>query len=277
MHRILMIGDGLELSSWLRNAPLLRDCEIETALGDAGALRRLRERSFDVVLTNPNSAVGEDLALLKEMRLIRPGLRTIVLAPAATPEDVIAALRSKVFACFTQPFDREEIAAMAGRALEADNWRDGIEVLSAQRDWIALRVACRLLTAERLVAFMTELRSDLPDPERADLIMAFREMLLNAMEHGAGFDSEKVVEVAAVRTARAIVYHFRDPGPGFRRDDLPHAAIANPPEDPLGHVERRAAQGLRPGGFGILIAAQLVDELTYNEAGNEVLLIKHTQ
>ena len=277
MHRILMIGDGLELSSWLRNAPLLRDCEIETALGSAGALQRLRERSFDLVLTNPNSAVGEDLALLNEMRLIRPGLRTIVLAPAATPEDVIAALRAKVFACFTQPFDREEIAAMIGSALQVDNWRDGIEVLSAQRAWIALRVSCRLITAERLVRFMTELRSDLSDPERADVIMAFREMLLNAMEHGAGFDSEKVVEVAAVRTERAIVYYFRDPGPGFRRDDLPHAAIANPPEDPLGHVERRAAQGLRPGGFGILIASQLVDELTYSEAGNEVLLIKHTQ
>lgn len=83
-----------------------------------------------------------------------------------------------------------------------------------------------------------------------------------------------MVEVSAVRAERAIVYQFRDPGPGFQRDALPHAAIANPPEDPLGHVERRAVQGLRPGGFGILSAAQLVDELTYNEAGNEVLLIK---
>jgi len=79
-----------------------------------------------------------------------------------------------------------------------------------------------------------------------------------------------------VQTA-AIVYHFRDPGPGFRRDALPHAGFANPPEDPLRQVECRASQGLRPGGFGILIAAQLVDELTYNEAGNEVLLIKHTK
>jgi anti-sigma regulatory factor (Ser/Thr protein kinase) len=33
--------------------------------------------------------------------------------------------------------------------------------------------------------------------------------------------------------------------------------------------------GLRPGGFGILVAKQLVDEMFYNEYGNEVLLIKH--
>jgi anti-sigma regulatory factor (Ser/Thr protein kinase) len=32
---------------------------------------------------------------------------------------------------------------------------------------------------------------------------------------------------------------------------------------------------LRPGGFGLLMTRQLVDEMIYNEAGNEVLLIKY--
>jgi anti-sigma regulatory factor (Ser/Thr protein kinase) len=41
-------------------------------------------------------------------------------------------------------------------------------------------------------------------------------MLVNAMEHGAGFDPGKVIEVTAARTERAIVYHFRDPGSGFQ-------------------------------------------------------------
>jgi len=95
------------------------------------------------------------------------------------------------------------------------------------------------------------------------------------MEHGAGFDPEKVVEVSAVRTERAIVYHFRDPGPGFKLGDLPHSALSNPPEDPLRHIEYRIAQGMRPGGFGVLLAQQLVDEMIFNEFGNEVLLIKH--
>jgi anti-sigma regulatory factor (Ser/Thr protein kinase) len=108
------------------------------------------------------------------------------------------------------------------------------------------------------------------------LLTAFREILLNAIEHGAGFDSENVIEVIAVRTKRAIVYRVRDPGPGFRAKPLPHAAINNPPDNPIAHVEFREAQGLRPGGFGILLAQQLVDELVFNEMGNEVLLIKHT-
>jgi anti-sigma regulatory factor (Ser/Thr protein kinase) len=38
---------------------------------------------------------------------------------------------------------------------------------------------------------------------------------------------------------------------------------------------RRSEMGLRPGGFGMLIARTVADELVYNEFGNEVLLVKH--
>ena len=33
---------------------------------------------------------------------------------------------------------------------------------------------------------------------------------------------------------------------------------------------------MRPGGFGILLVRNLVDELVYNERGNEVILIEYT-
>src|SRR5262245_51214361 len=98
----------------------------------------------------------------------------------------------------------------------------------------------------------------------------------NAIEHGAGFDSDLTVEVAALRTQRSIVYYFRDPGPGFNRERLPHAAGSNTIENPIAHIEYREAHGMRPGGFGIMLTKQLVDEVIYNEIGYEVLLIKHT-
>ena len=87
--------------------------------------------------------------------------------------------------------------------------------------------------------------------------------------------SSAVVEVTAARTRRAIVYHFRDPGDGFRREALAHAAASSSREDVEASVKARQEQGLRPGGFGMLIARQIADELVYNERGNEVLLIKH--
>jgi len=32
---------------------------------------------------------------------------------------------------------------------------------------------------------------------------------------------------------------------------------------------------MRPGGFGVLLTRHLVDELIYNQAGNDVLLVKY--
>jgi len=139
-----------------------------------------------------------------------------------------------------------------------------------------VRVSCRLTTAERLVRFMAELRSDLAEDDRFLLLTAVRELVLNAMEHGAGFDADQVLEVTAARTSRAIVYHVRDPGRGFDRDALATIPHSSEPAEILRVAEMRAAQGLRPGGFGIFVARQIADELVYNERGNEVLLIKYT-
>jgi anti-sigma regulatory factor (Ser/Thr protein kinase) len=275
MQQVLLIGTHPEISPIVASALTEVQCTFECAAGDADALRRLRKQSFGVVITSPETTFDEDLALLEEMRRIRPGVRTIILAPSTTPEDVIAALRAQVFVCFTPPFDAGAIADMACRAATAGDWRGDIEVLSAHRDWVSLRVNCRLLSAERLLAFLGELRSELPDPDRLDLMLAFREILLNAMEHGAGFDPEQVVEVAAVQTARAMVFYVRDPGAGFRSTSIPHAVPPEPPPDALACQELRAQQGMRPGGYGILLARKIVDELIYSEVGNEVLLIKH--
>ena len=41
------------------------------------------------------------------------------------------------------------------------------------------------------------------------------------------------------------------------------------------HLSIREEQGLRPGGFGLAMTRSLVDDLIYNEARNEVLLIKY--
>ncbi len=72
-----------------------------------------------------------------------------------------------------------------------------------------------------------------------------------------------------------VACRIADPGPGFKWNQIPHDAIANPADDPVRHMTVREEQGLRPGGFGILLAQQLVDQLIYGEDGNEVLLVKY--
>jgi anti-sigma regulatory factor (Ser/Thr protein kinase) len=275
MSRVLVIGSLTQVSREIGDALSAADFPMEYSAGHADTLQRLRMRSFGVVITSPDSVVDEDLALLEEMRTIRPGVKCIVLARHSSPEEVIAALRSRVFACFTPPFDAAEIANLACNAASDSQWRDDIQVLSARPGWVSVRVNCRLITAERLMTFAKELSRQLPEDTRQEMMQAFREILLNAMEHGAAFNPEQVVEVTGVRTKRALVFYVRDPGAGFRRESLTNAAIANPADDPVAHIVQRQAEGVRPGGYGLLLAGGTVDELIYSEIGNEVLLIKY--
>jgi anti-sigma regulatory factor (Ser/Thr protein kinase) len=274
MTRVLLVGRADALRPSLERAPLPPECEIDECSGNVEALRRLGARAYDVVVTQPSVSVHDSLPLAHDFQTTRPGVRVIVLASVAAPAEIVAALRARVYACFTAPFDHEEIAAITVQALKEGDWRDSIEVISGLPHWMTLRVSSGRLTAERLVRFMTEYRSDVPEAERDLLMTAFREMLLNAMEHGAGFDPEKVIEVSAARTSRSIVYHFRDPGDGFEQGTLPAAPMTTH-DELMAHMDAREAAGKRPGGFGMLIVKQVVDEVIYNERGNEVLLIKY--
>ncbi len=275
MSSVLLIGNETDTILSIAQALASRDCHLERASGGAGAIRRLRQCSFDVVITDPDTTIDEGLALIEEMRDIRPGMKAILLAPSSTPEEIISALRTRVFVCFSAPFDAHEIASFANRAATDSDWRTEIEVLSAQPDWISLRANCHLLTAERVVTFLGELQSGLPEAIRDKMMLAFREILLSAMGHAEASDRHRVVEVSAVRTERTIVFYVRDPGTGFHHATLAHAA-ATKVACPTANIEQGAEMGMRPGGFATLLAQGVVDELIYSETGNEILMIKHT-
>jgi anti-sigma regulatory factor (Ser/Thr protein kinase)/CheY-like chemotaxis protein len=276
MGRVLVVQGEPALLDALRGELEARGHEIETCGGNVEAIQHVRRRGVDVVITDPSTRISEDLALAEELRATRPGIRIIVRTPAAGPDEVIIALRAHVFACFTAGAPPGEIVDMTRSALAAGPGSDDIEVISGLPHWLTLRVSCGLLTAERLTRFLSEFETTLPEGDRDLLITAFREMLLNAMEHGGRFDADRVVEVTAARTARAIVYHFKDPGAGFDEASAAPVAVSDAPEDVIAAMLKREELGLRPGGLGLLIVRQIVDELVYNERRNEAILIKHT-
>ena len=104
-----------------------------------------------------------------------------------------------------------------------------------------------------------------------DLKQAVLEMGGNAIEWGHRKDPNKVVRITYRIDPTSITLIIRDQGPGFNPRNIPHAASE---EDPIGHLDVRNEQGIREGGFGIMLAKGLVDEHYYNTAGNEVTLIK---
>ncbi len=150
-----------------------------------------------------------------------------------------------------------------------------IEVKSALPGWICLRIAPELEFKDRVVEFFRSQMANLSEDLCEQLGLALHELLGNAIEHGCKLEPKCGCELTYIRTSRMILIQVRDAGPGFELSDVPHAAVNNPPEDPLRHVELRSQMGMRPGGFGIMLVKQIADDLIYNEHGNEVVFVKY--
>jgi anti-sigma regulatory factor (Ser/Thr protein kinase)/ActR/RegA family two-component response regulator len=270
----LLVGGDSQIDAQLRGILEAEAWAIQHAGDNAAALPLAQKKNFDLILTSEKTSGREDIELLRKIRRIRPHTRLIILADESTPADVITSMRERAFSYFSKPFSPDALAVMIHHAIEEPCWDDGIDVVSATPEWIRIRARCDLKTADRVLQFFDEI-AELPDPERGAVGMAFREMLTNAIEHGGRLDPNQDVEISYVRARHMVTCRISDPGEGFTLDEIPHAAIANPVNEPVRHLEYRDAQGMRPGGFGVLLAQQLVDQLIYSEQGNEVLLVKY--
>jgi len=273
-HHALIVDSSPEINQLLTNLFTQEEWDVHHAKDNQDALELARHQSYDLIITGERTSGQEDIQLLRRLRLVRPHTRLIILTDEFTPGDVLGSIRERAFSYFTRPFSTEKFSEMIRIAMSEPFWDDGIEILSATPNWVRLAVRCDIVTANRLIQFYRE-ASDLPDVETEEVATAFREILINAMEHGGKFDPSKHVEVGYVRTRRMVLCKVKDPGTGFSLEELKHSALANPPDQPFLHMAEREDRGMRPGGFGILMSKKLVDDLIYNDKGNEVLLIKY--
>ena len=274
-QRILIADDDPEMHRTLLGALQAPGRRIDSARSGQETLERVASIPYELVVADVSMPGCDGSALLERIRELRPAAQVLVLTGDSGPEGVITSMRQGAFAYFSKPFASSAIAEMSARALGCPPHQDDIEVVSARPNWLGLRVRCKMETADRVVQFLREMAKDLPPSERENLAGALREILVNAIEHGGRSDPQNRVSVTYVRTARAVIYYVRDPGPGFSFEELSHAAVSNPNDAPFEHSDIRDRLGMRPGGFGIMLARHMVDELIYNEAGNEALLIKY--
>ena len=274
VRNALLVGADSQIKARLQSILEPGSWVIQCATDNAAALALTQWKGFDLILTSETTTGREDVELLRKIRRIHPHTRLIILTDQSTPADVISSMREHAFSYFSRPFSMDALAVMIQHAIEEPCWDDGIDVVSATPEWIRIGARCDLKTADRVLQFFDEI-AELPSGERHAVGTAFREMLINAIEHGGGLDPNQQVEISYLRARHMVTCRISDPGEGFTLDEIPHAAIANPDNDLLRHVAYREARGMRPGGFGVLLAQKLVDELVYNEQGNEVMLVKY--
>jgi len=222
---------------------------------------------FDLILAGTVSA-------LSCATRVWPKTPVIVIADQTAPEDVLSAVQNGAYAFFRAPYVVSALTTMVEHALRSSG-EDDLQILSALPAWFGWKLRCKHDAADRVIQFVRESIADTGAPNQENCATAIREILANAIEHGGGLDPSKTVSIVCIRTGRALLWHIKDPGNGFRFEQLPHSAISNPTGSPFEHAEVRERLGMRPGGFGIMLARSLVDDLIYDQAGNEVLLVKY--
>jgi DNA-binding response OmpR family regulator len=267
--RILIIDDDPVLSRVMADA--LAEYNVTLAQTAEVGLELYEKEPFDLVLCDLVLPGMSGTEFIERIREKYPQARLIVASAQGSGENLLATLRQNVVDFLVKPFDTEDLRCAVSNLLAADQ---SIEVVSATPSWVELRVPASFQIAASLESFFNNLQVGIDETTQRNVSIAFRELVNNAIEHGAKGDAARRINISYVRFDRAIMYRIQDPGSGFDFADLPHAAVSYP-GDPLAHIAVRQEQGLRAGGYGLLWIQNLADQVVFNELRNQVIFIKY--
>jgi two-component system OmpR family response regulator len=271
-QKALIVEDEPELAELFGDILRLRGLESTVLHQGAPAPQYIRDHKPDLVMLDLMLPDRDGYSVCEEVKLDRKtNLTPIVMVTArAHHEDLVKGLAVGANEYVTKPFTVEQLNAAIDRAL---GWRDELLKCGARGEiHFELKSDARFLEELNHMLSSLFLYSGLRSESARQLTTAIREMGMNAIEWGHRKTSNLLVNVTYRIEADKVVIKIKDAGPGFDPQNLPHAADA---EDPTKHMDVRDSLGLRAGGFGILMAKGLVDELKYNETGNEVRLVKY--
>ncbi len=222
---------------------------------------------LDLMLPDiPGFQVCEDLKLDRDTNPI-----PIIMVTALTEyQDRIHGLQVGANYYLTKPFTVEQLHHAIADVLA---WKAGLQQHGTQGE-IHFRFQSDTHYLEEFNHFLSSLFlfTRLTRTQIEQLTTAVRELCINAIEWGHQKQIDRLVNAIYRIDPEKVTIIIRDEGPGFDPTKLPHAAK---PDDPVSHAMVRETLGLRQGGFGILLARGLVDEMEYNDTGNEVRLVKH--
>jgi CheY-like chemotaxis protein/anti-sigma regulatory factor (Ser/Thr protein kinase) len=274
MKKILVVDDDRATRHILREVLTEAGFSTEVAKDGVDALKALRVGRFDLLLLDVWMPRMNGLELLARIRKRKTRPRVVVMTSDDAPETLLEAVRENAFKYVHKPIEPRTLLQTVRAVLEAPDVPP-IDVISARPEWVELVVPCTREAVDRIQEVMAQLDAELAADVRESIAYAFRELAMNAIEWGGRLDPSRKVRIACLRSRRMMMYRIADPGSGFKIEDLPHAAIGQPLDQPIVHMQVREEQGIRPGGFGLLMVRANVDELLYNEKRNEVVFVKY--
>jgi excisionase family DNA binding protein len=119
-RRLLLVDDD-EGTRILLTKMLERQYDVETAVDGAGALDALRRAgaNYDLMISDLNMPGMDGIALIREVKGIRPELPIIIITGYSTEKSAIDAVNLRVAGYLTKPLRDTQVLEAASRALGA--------------------------------------------------------------------------------------------------------------------------------------------------------------
>ena len=264
--------------------------EVIFACDGQDALAQIELHLPDLVLTDLQMPKLNGLELVQAVRKEYPLIPVVLMTAKGSEEIAVQALQAGAASYVSKRQLADDLVETLERVLaaSAERKRDSRLMLRMVRNEFAFELETDmpllLSVLNYLQQVVTRMRL-IDETERLRIGVALEEALLNAYYHGnlevsselRDQDHNAYYELAKVRsgqspykdrrifvevklTPRETVYVVRDEGPGFDPATLPDAT------DPA-NLER-------PSGRGLLLMRTFMDDVRFNERGNEVTLIK---
>jgi DNA-binding NtrC family response regulator len=115
---VLVLDDEPIVGKSLRLALGKIGCRVETFQDPEEALRRLDEKSFDIVLTDVVMGDVDGIQVLEQVMKRSPRTKVIIMTAFAMMEMARKAMERGAFDFIAKPFDAEEIRQIVVRASE---------------------------------------------------------------------------------------------------------------------------------------------------------------
>jgi CheY-like chemotaxis protein len=300
MPRILIVDDSRmdrqlaarilqKHTGWTELSP---DDPLDISYADDGvkALEAINATPPDLILTDLNMPNMNGLKLVEEVRLSHKQVPVILMTAQGSDEIAIKALQSGAASYVPKKLLAQELVDTTLSVLESAHTNRShtrlLECLTGSEAYFKLANDPALIPP--LVGYLKDSRFRVCGSDETGLVritMALREAVLNAMHHGnlelssslrEGDEreyhrlardrakqkpySDRRVIVRAADAPEGSTYVIRDEGPGFDPTKLP---------DPLDPENME-----KVSGRGLLLIRTFMDEVRFNDHGNEITLVK---
>lgn len=274
--RILIVEDEDALRRSLAEGLRLEGFAVEEAYDLASAREKLTGLSaaYDIILLDLmlKGDNGEDL--LEPLHYQLPSAQTLIISAVRREDVVLRCMKKGAVDFLEKPFTLDDCIGQIRRALnrrrgEAVDKAD-LQTENPTSGWVELTAPSDFEFLTRMQRFSQVLFSThLPTDVAEDLRMIMEEMGRNAIEWGNRFDKTKQFRISYCFFKDRVVLKFEDEGEGFKPE-----AVPDPSKDPAGHLKSREKAGKRPGGYGVFLVQNVMDEVVYNERGNVCIMTK---